>query len=49
MLRSAAIKIVRHVGVVGECNVQYALNPNKREYMVIEVSFFVVLSTTTSR
>lgn len=38
MLRSAAIKIVRHVGVVGECNVQYALNPNKREYMVIEVS-----------
>jgi carbamoyl-phosphate synthase large subunit len=34
MLRSAAIKIVRHVGVVGECNVQYALNPNKREYMV---------------
>ena len=38
MLRSAAIKIVRHVGVVGECNVQYALNPNSREYMVIEVS-----------
>lgn len=37
MLRSAAIKIVRHVGVVGECNVQYALNPNKREFMVIEV------------
>lgn len=39
MLRSAAIKIVRHVGVVGECNVQYALNPNKREFMVIEVRF----------
>ena len=38
MLRSAAIKIVRHVGVVGECNVQYALNPHNREYMVIEVS-----------
>lgn len=37
MLRSAAIKIVRHVGVVGECNVQYALNPDKREFMVIEV------------
>ena len=37
MLRSAAIKIVRHVGVVGECNVQYALNPHNREYMVIEV------------
>jgi len=38
MLRSAAIKIVRHVGVVGECNVQYALNPNSREYMVIEMN-----------
>jgi carbamoylphosphate synthase large subunit len=37
MLRSAAIKIVRHVGVVGECNVQYALHPTSREYMVIEV------------
>lgn len=38
MLRSAAIKIVRHVGVVGECNVQYALNPDSREYMVIEMN-----------
>jgi carbamoyl-phosphate synthase large subunit len=38
MLRTAAIKIVRHVGVIGECNVQYALNPNKREYMVIEMN-----------
>lgn len=38
MLRTAAIKIVRHVGVVGECNVQYALNPNNREYMVIEMN-----------
>lgn len=28
MLRSAAIKIVRHLGVVGECNVQYALQPD---------------------
>jgi carbamoyl-phosphate synthase large subunit len=50
MLRSAAIKIVRHVGVVGECNVQYALNPHKREYMVIEVrlsSLAVFLSPPT--
>ncbi len=38
MLRSAAIKIVRHVGVVGECNVQYALNPESSEYMVIEMN-----------
>ncbi|OCF41528.1 carbamoyl-phosphate synthase arginine-specific large chain [Kwoniella heveanensis CBS 569] len=38
MLRSAAIKIVRHVGVVGECNVQYALDPNSRDYRVIEMN-----------
>ncbi|KAJ3414232.1 carbamoyl-phosphate synthase (glutamine-hydrolyzing) cpa2 [Chytridiales sp. JEL 0842] len=38
MLRSAAIKIVRHLGVVGECNVQYALNPESLEYAVIEVN-----------
>lgn len=38
MLRSAAIKIVRHLGVVGECNVQYALNPQSMEYAVIEVN-----------
>ncbi|KAJ9111702.1 hypothetical protein QFC19_001062 [Naganishia cerealis] len=38
MLRTAAIKIVRHVGVVGECNVQYALNPESSEYMVIEMN-----------
>jgi len=38
MLRSAAIKIVRHVGVVGECNVQYALDPNSKDYRVIEMN-----------
>ncbi|KAJ1908628.1 carbamoyl-phosphate synthase (glutamine-hydrolyzing) cpa2 [Tieghemiomyces parasiticus] len=38
MLRTAAIKIIRHLGVVGECNVQYALNPTSLEYMVIEVN-----------
>lgn len=38
LLRSAAIKIVKHLGVVGECNVQYALNPNSLEYKVIEVN-----------
>lgn len=38
MLRSAAIKIIRHLGVVGECNVQYALNPHSLEYCVIEVN-----------
>ena len=31
LLRSAAIKVIRHLGVVGECNIQYALNPNSNE------------------
>ncbi|KAJ3575068.1 hypothetical protein NP233_g1352 [Leucocoprinus birnbaumii] len=38
MLRSAALKVIRHLGVVGECNIQYALNPYSREYCVIEVN-----------
>jgi carbamoyl-phosphate synthase/aspartate carbamoyltransferase/dihydroorotase len=31
MLRATALKVVRHLGVVGECNIQYALNPNSQE------------------
>lgn len=39
MLRSVALKTIRHLGIVGECNIQYALNPNDdREYRVIEVN-----------
>lgn len=38
MLRSAALKVIRHLGVVGECNIQYALHPESREYCVIEVN-----------
>jgi carbamoyl-phosphate synthase large subunit len=38
MLRSASITIVRSLGIVGECNVQYALNPQTSEYYVIEVN-----------
>ena len=38
MLRTSAIKIVRHLGVVGECNVQYAMSPNNLDYRVIEVN-----------
>ncbi len=37
-LRALAIKIVRHVGIVGECNVQYALDPESEDYRVIEVN-----------
>jgi carbamoyl-phosphate synthase large subunit len=35
MLRTAAIKIVRHLGVVGECKVQYALQPDGLDYRVM--------------
>lgn len=38
MLRNAAIRIVRHLGVIGECNIQYALNPNSMQYCIIEVN-----------
>lgn len=38
MLRTSAIKIIQHLGVVGECNVQYALCPNSLDYCVIEVN-----------
>lgn len=37
-LRHLAIKIIRHIGVVGECNVQYALDPQSEDYRVIEVN-----------
>jgi carbamoyl-phosphate synthase large subunit len=37
-LRELAIKIIRHIGVVGECNVQYALDPESEDYRVIEVN-----------
>ncbi len=38
LLRALSIKIVRHIGVVGECNVQYAFDPNSEDYRVIEVN-----------
>jgi len=37
-LREIAIKIIRHIGIVGECNVQYALDPESEDYRVIEVN-----------
>ena len=36
MLRSAAIKVIRHLGIVGECNIQYALNP---EFSEVRMNF----------
>ncbi len=38
MLRNVAIKTIRHLGIVGECNIQYALDPNSQDYRVIEVN-----------
>ncbi|KAJ2851328.1 Carbamoyl-phosphate synthase [Coemansia brasiliensis] len=38
MLRTTAVNVIRHLGVVGECNIQYALNPHSREYCIIEVN-----------
>lgn len=37
-LRALAIKIIRHIGIIGECNVQYAFDPESEDYRVIEVN-----------
>lgn len=37
-LRQTALKVVRHLGIVGECNIQYALNPESEQYCIIEVN-----------
>ena len=37
-LRSVGIKLIRHLGVIGECNIQYALDPNSDDYRIIEVN-----------
>ena len=38
LLRKLAIKIIRHIGIIGECNVQYAYDPSSMDYRVIEVN-----------
>ena len=38
MLRNIALKVIRHLGIVGECNIQYALDPKSEDYRVIEVN-----------
>ena len=38
MLRKTAINVINHLGIIGECNIQYALNPNSLEYYIIEVN-----------
>src|SRR5687768_11913735 len=38
LLREIAIRVMRHLGIIGECNIQYALDPKSEEYRVIEVN-----------
>ncbi len=38
LLREVAIKVIRHLGIIGECNIQYALNPKSEDYRIIEVN-----------
>ncbi len=38
MLRSLSIKVIRHLGIVGECNIQFALDPQSEDYRIIEVN-----------
>ena len=38
LLRSVALKVIRSIGIVGECNIQYALDPKSEEYRIIEVN-----------
>ena len=37
-LRDISIRVIRHLGIIGECNIQFALNPHSKEYRVIEVN-----------
>lgn len=41
LLRTVAIKVIRHLGVIGECNIQYALNPESEEVMFVFIHLFV--------
>ncbi len=38
MLRTASIKAIKHIGIIGECNIQYALDPKSKRYVAIEVN-----------
>jgi len=38
LLRDIAIKVIRHIGIIGECNIQFALDPESEDYRVIEVN-----------
>ena len=44
MLRNTAIKVIRHLGIIGECNIQYALNPESEQVMV-HTDFVIVYTS----
>ena len=48
MLRTTAIKVIRHLGVVGECNIQYALNPSSHQVCSLSCSQCKALFITVS-
>ncbi len=37
-LRAISIKVIRHLGIIGECNIQFALDPKSEDYRIIEVN-----------
>jgi len=41
MLRETALKVIRHLDIVGECNIQYALCPHSHQYYIIEVGLIL--------
>ena len=45
LLRSVAIKTVRHLGVVGECNIQYALNPDSKEVYTLHHHYDIIITS----
>lgn len=45
MLRNTAIKVIRHLGIVGECNIQYALNPESEQVCTCEDEHTAVVSS----
>lgn len=42
-LRTTAIRVIRHFGIVGECNIQYALSPTSGEFYIIEVNILLYI------
>lgn len=46
-LRHTALKVIRHFGIVGECNIQYALDPDSEKYYIVEVGKLPTVHTVS--